>query len=193
VKTSGIYWIRNKTNGRFYIGSSSDCITRWNRHRYYLRRNKHYNAKLQRAWNKYGESDFTFELLEAVPLESLCNIEQWYLDNTTCLTNGYNLWNDASRATQTPQMKLNKSIALKKAFAEGRHKLPDGKHLVAYAVNRRIPFRAIKDGVVVGEFQHAQEAADMLQLKRSQIAKVLLGTRKRCFGYTFQKISERRE
>jgi len=82
-KIMGIYQIRNIINGKVYIGSSNDIINkRWKAHKFGLRRNSHYNRHLQRAWNKYGENAFSFEIVEKVEQRlDLIMKEQWYLDN----------------------------------------------------------------------------------------------------------------
>jgi|ERR1051326_1061197 group I intron endonuclease len=84
MKISGIYKIINKVNGKYYVGSSTDILTdnigRWYRHKHDLRKNIHRNDYLQRAWNKYGESNFDFIIVEQVPKHQLLVIEQKYLD-----------------------------------------------------------------------------------------------------------------
>lgn len=78
---SGIYTITNKENGNFYIGSSVNLKKRWKRHKSNLRTNKHDNAHLQRAWNKYGEDCFEFSVLEYVEdISLLLTTEQKYID-----------------------------------------------------------------------------------------------------------------
>ena len=59
----GVYCIRNKTNGKRYVGSSVNIGSRWRGHRYLLRAVKHPNAHLQSAWNLYGEDCFIFEIV----------------------------------------------------------------------------------------------------------------------------------
>lgn len=61
---SGIYKITCLGNNKCYIGSSLDVKTRISIHKYSLRYNRHQNKYLQRAWNKYGEDNFTFEIIE---------------------------------------------------------------------------------------------------------------------------------
>lgn len=77
---SGIYKIINKSNGKFYIGSSNNIQLRWNIHKSELRRNTHHNNYLQHAWNKYGEDNFIFEIIEIIPKGKLIESEQKYLD-----------------------------------------------------------------------------------------------------------------
>ncbi len=66
MNTTGIYQIKNTTNGNVYIGSSKDIIARLKKHRSHLIQNKHVNAHLQNAWNKYGEENFVFETIDVI-------------------------------------------------------------------------------------------------------------------------------
>jgi group I intron endonuclease len=61
---AGIYQIRNKDNGNRYIGSSINIDKRFREHKCALKYNKHHNSHLQRAYNKYSISSFSFEILE---------------------------------------------------------------------------------------------------------------------------------
>lgn len=79
---SGVYAITNTINGHRYIGSSTNISKRWVEHKRMLRANKHHSVYLQRAWNKYGESAFLFELLRVVNGRDNCIIaEQEYIDS----------------------------------------------------------------------------------------------------------------
>lgn len=78
---SGIYRIRNKQNGKFYIGSTSNMRKRMREHLSFLRNNKHVNNYLQHAFNKYGEENFSFEVFEYVEnVNDLLSVEQKVLD-----------------------------------------------------------------------------------------------------------------
>jgi len=80
----GIYAIINYDRGVSYIGSSAKIKKRWREHITDLRRNRHPNQKLQRAWNKYGEENFYFTLLEVVNDKSnLIEREQYWLDKSS--------------------------------------------------------------------------------------------------------------
>lgn len=75
---SGIYHIANKTDGKYYIGSSKNLHVRKRTHFNYLRKNKHHNIHLQRAFNKQKESDFEFIVIEFC--DNLKDREQAILD-----------------------------------------------------------------------------------------------------------------
>lgn len=77
---SGIYEIKNQTNGKRYIGSAVCIARRWAEHCSGLRRGQHDNQHLQRAFDKYGETAFVFSVLERVVPENLVEHEQHYLD-----------------------------------------------------------------------------------------------------------------
>jgi len=79
---SGIYTITNTVNGKFYIGSASHLSMRWNYHKSKMRGNKSDCRILQKAWNKYGEENFTFRIIELVAdKKNLLEREQFYLDS----------------------------------------------------------------------------------------------------------------
>jgi len=80
VMSCGIYQIRNKLNRKCYIGSSTNIQCRRRRHLSRLRRGVHCNVHLQRAFDKYGEDTFAFEILEQVATMNLVECEQHYLD-----------------------------------------------------------------------------------------------------------------
>jgi len=78
---SGIYTIVNEVNGKSYIGSACSFRKRWATHRSDLKKGTHHSTYLQRAWNKYGEENFYFGVLEPVEnKEDLVAREQFWLD-----------------------------------------------------------------------------------------------------------------
>lgn len=78
---SGIYKITNKINGHCYIGSAVNIRLRWNNHRSELRKNKHHSIYLQRAWVKYGEDAFVFDIIESCFSFILIYREQFWIDH----------------------------------------------------------------------------------------------------------------
>ena len=89
----GIYCIENKTTNKKYIGQSNNIMHRWNQHKNKLLNNCHPNTYLQSSWNKYGESDFTFSVLENCDVAMLDEKENYWIAfyNTLDRTKGFNL------------------------------------------------------------------------------------------------------
>lgn len=79
-KVCGIYCIENLVNNKKYIGKSKNIYGRWNEHKYELDKHCHYNRYLQNAWDKYGEANFKFYILEECRQECLDNKERYYID-----------------------------------------------------------------------------------------------------------------
>jgi group I intron endonuclease len=78
---SGIYLIKNIANNKVYVGSARNANQRWREHKHSLKKGKHHSSYLQRAWDKYGEQSFTFDIIEEVTNpEHLIAYEQVYLD-----------------------------------------------------------------------------------------------------------------
>ena len=57
---AGIYGIKNKKDGKLYIGYSKNICVRWGQHRSDFRNNKHDNEWMQKVYNKYGKDIFEF-------------------------------------------------------------------------------------------------------------------------------------
>lgn len=82
----GVYKITNRINKKIYIGSTSDLNKRKRVHFNTLNKNTHRNKHLQNSFNKYGEENFTFEVIEVCDKTYLLEREQYYID----LFNSYN-------------------------------------------------------------------------------------------------------
>ena len=80
-KVSGVYCIINIKNHKRYIGSSKNIKYRLQSHRSNLRHNNHENQYLQNAWNKYGEDNFDFYIIEKCEESQLLDKEQNYISN----------------------------------------------------------------------------------------------------------------
>ena len=90
---SGIYGIRNIVNEMIYIGQSYNIHKRWNEHKYDLRTNIHHNQKLQNAWNKYGEKNFLFFVVEKCNQDIINDREIFWISyyDSSNRNVGYNL------------------------------------------------------------------------------------------------------
>jgi group I intron endonuclease len=62
----GIYKISCAANRHLYIGSAKDFNKRWAEHRQLLTKNKHYNSAMQTAWNRFGDRQFAFAIVENI-------------------------------------------------------------------------------------------------------------------------------
>lgn len=78
--TSGIYKFTCIPTGRVYIGSAINLRRRHKNHTDELRSKRHKNSYFQRAWNKYGESAFEYEVIELVLESFLLEREQYWMD-----------------------------------------------------------------------------------------------------------------
>jgi len=68
-----VYEIRCEVDGRFYIGATINYHKRHLEHLNDLRKQRHHNQFLQRAFNKYGEDSFSFHILKEFSSED----EMW--------------------------------------------------------------------------------------------------------------------
>lgn len=76
-----VYQIRNKLDNNIYIGSTVNFSKRKSLHLCELRKNRHSAKYLQNTFNKYGEDNFVFEVLEIIEdKEQLVTREQFYID-----------------------------------------------------------------------------------------------------------------
>ena len=67
-------------NGFCYIGQSINIKNRWNLHKQQFRKQTHSSRYFQRAWNKYGEENFKFEVLFYCDRKYLIFFEQRAMD-----------------------------------------------------------------------------------------------------------------
>lgn len=75
-EVSGVYRIRNLTNNKFYIGSTNNLYRRFIQHKTLLEKGVHHSIYLQRAFDKYGTSQFIMEVLLLCKQEYLLYYEQ---------------------------------------------------------------------------------------------------------------------
>lgn len=134
-----IYNIFCHSNGKSYIGSAVNPRRRYGEHISRLRQGKHENSYLQNAWNKYGESDFSFVIIEEVGgKERLIDREQYWMDMYDSYNRefGFNLCpvagstagfvhSETTRKKIGAAIKGNKNALGYKHTAEARKKLSD--------------------------------------------------------------------
>lgn len=77
---AAIYSITNLKTGRVYIGETIDVLNRYAKHQEDLRTCTHTNQSLQNDYLTYGYNNFTFRILEYIPVPdtlSLNNLHQY--------------------------------------------------------------------------------------------------------------------
>lgn len=94
--TYGIYGIRNKINGKIYVGKTQVSFgDRRDCHFSQLNGGYHGNSHLQRAWNKYGEENFEFIIIHSCDnnegTEEVNNLEIKYIKYYSDLKLSYNM------------------------------------------------------------------------------------------------------
>lgn len=105
MKGQFIYKIINTTNGKFYVGSTTNTQERFRTHRNRLRRGRHHSKHLQAAWNKYGEKAFVFFIVEDIPQgQSLREAEDRWLAEHVGKEHCYN----TSKYSDTPMRGIAK-------------------------------------------------------------------------------------
>ena len=152
----GIYQITCLPTGKRYVGSTKTMLARWQRHQRDCRSNEHSNHHLQRAWNKYGESSFHFEVLTLCPIGYLIQMEQLYMNHlqpefNLCPTAGSRIGKKHTEETKAKlstafegnQGKLNtpESIAKRSATLRGRHLSKETREKISAAQRgrKRVP------------------------------------------------------
>ncbi len=124
IRLCGVYVIRNLQNGKVYIGSTAiNFRKRWREHRTTLLRGTHDSGHLQRAWNKYGESAFEFNILRVTKPEEAVLVEQSFIDFYQACDpkRGYNILPLAGRSAgfkHSEEFKASVSERSKKMHAD---------------------------------------------------------------------------
>lgn len=127
----GIYAIWDDVTGRVYVGSSVHIPTRKSAHFTNLQRGTHANAHLQNAYKSYGESAFTFTVIEPCQTEKLIEREQFWIDEFKLTHTLYNL-----SPTAGNQLGIKRSEETKRRMSEalrGRRLSEESKQKMAAA------------------------------------------------------------
>lgn len=122
---TGIYKITNLTNGNIYVGSAaskSGFKGRWGCHICGLNKNKHHARHLQSAWNKYGSTNFRFEIIELVEdLNNIIEREQFYIDSLKPIYNTCQIAGSSLGVKCNEEVRRKISISMKGKMAGKRN------------------------------------------------------------------------
>lgn len=182
-KLIGVYRIKNIITLDCYIGSSTDIKERWRRHNKDLRKGKHHSIILQRAWNKYGEAAFIFEIIEYCT-ENVLDREQFYLDTE------FPMYNINKEATSSKGRIMPEEERIKRrAYALAHNIKPPAS---TYMQKRKAVCMLDKDtGVILKEFCCLSDACKYVGKSIacvSTISSVCRGNtnRRTAFGYKWK-------
>lgn len=126
----GVYKITNNVNGKVYIGQSINIKNRWKDHINALNRKNSRCTLLQRAWNKYKQENFSFEILELCLEDELDDVEIKYIEFYDAINNGYNIepgGNKNKHLSEETKQKLRESHLGKIASDETRKKMSESR------------------------------------------------------------------
>jgi group I intron endonuclease len=164
---SGIYFIMNKLDGKVYVGSAQDIKKRIVRHRSQLNHQTHPNQHLQLAWNKYGEENFTFDILELVDIPDLIKIENQYLKIAERLPDRYyNIAYDATSPMRGRKISTETKLKLS-AVWKGRKHTEEAKRKMRLAVKvKMLDEQKLKMSLArIGKSIHSKEYIEELRVK----------------------------
>jgi len=211
----GIYKITNITNENFYIGSSCRLSMRRSQHFKELKENKHCNRHLQNAYNKYGEENFKFEVLEyfKFPInynlntikEHLVTRELFYIQTLQPI---FNIVTTDCNYTEKKSYSEETLLKFKENYKNNInfHNAPrncekalKGKHRtleerIKISKGKRNSTRGLYIGMydinnkLLKRFTMASEAAEFTKIGRNAIANNLAGLSKKCYTPTKQQV-----
>lgn len=149
----GIYGIRNKLNGKIYIGQTTDVDLRYKEHFSHLKNNCHQNSHLQNAWNKYGQDCFEFLIVEECSEDNLTEREQYWIDyyGGVSSKNTYNIREAGSkgRHSEETKIKLRNAHLGKSVSLETRQKISKAQKGINRIVTDEQKKRH-KEAVIIG-------------------------------------------
>ena len=83
----GVFQIKNNFTGKLLLLKALNLPGIINRHQLELRRGMHRNRQLQQDWNQYGESAFSFDILDSLKPEEY--LPEYY---PTALNDLFDVW-----------------------------------------------------------------------------------------------------
>lgn len=154
------------TPDKIYIGQSRNN-NREKEHKKKLRKGTHFNQPLQNAYNKYGENNLLFEILEIVDEKDLDEKEISYIKKFNATETGYNLKLGGHRAELSEKSKQK--------LIQTRISRGSIKPVYCYKIN----------GFLFGIYYGYAEASKMTGVGESNIRQIIYGRMKKAKGFHF--------
>lgn len=189
-KEIGIYKITNTINNKIYIGSTiSSFSKRFAVHKCDLRKNKHHSNKLQNSWNKHGENNFKFEILEICDKEFCLIKEQEYINLYNPHITGYNINPNASNCGgRVVSQKTRDQISNKlKGVKVGNRFTKEALELRSQK-RRKIIYQYDLLGNFIKEWIGVKDLAKNLNTSQGNISMCCLGQRNKVKNYKFSYV-----
>jgi group I intron endonuclease len=209
--TSGVYKIENTVNHKVYIGSTRSLTARKNEHWSQLRRQCHPNQHLQNSWNKYGEENFVFSVVENTGVLEMLDAEKKWIDSLKATDRmfGYNNETDPVNKSKSKEHREKISATLKEKYNKG-YKHPSLGRVWPEEVKARMAAGQVgkilteehrakiskslykqvdqydREGRLLGSFSSIKEAAKQLGIAAANITMVCNGYRKHTHGFVFK-------
>jgi len=133
-----VYEIVNNINGKKYIGCTSNFNKRKSMHKCKLNNNIHNNRHLQFAWNKYGELNFTFSIIETLDnKEAMFDLEEDLIDHFS--KKFYNLHKGGCGGPTWDKSSINASLIIDKISKTHKNKPKSTEHKIKLSIARSKP------------------------------------------------------
>ena len=192
---TGIYKITCLANKKLYIGSAcgfkskpikkNGFFRRWYEHIRDLKANKHKNKHLQFAWNKYGQENFIFEILELCNQDVALEKEKYYINlyQTTNHNYGFNILNghlaNYNKFTQEHRKKISNALKNKKRPIEIVKKWSNKVQQID------------ENQQIIAEYYSMSEAERKTGIIRQDIGQACIGKKiKKAGGYFWKKVKD---
>lgn len=179
---SGVYAITCLSSGKMYIGQAENFNKRLKMHFSLLKRNKHHCVHLQRAFNKYGENNFSWNVVEYCDLSKLDELEQMHIDkhfgSGVLFNTSKHVGNPmkGEKHTQESLEKISKSGRGRIVTPETRRKISDSRKGISPSPEAKVKISAKLSGKKLGEDVRKKMAES--QQKRASIQSAILKGRK---------------
>ena len=129
-----------------YIGQTNDPERRKKDHFGRLKRNKHENPYLQSAWNKYGEDNFNFEVIDGG--ENYNQLEKYYIEKYKSNNSNYG-YNVLSGGEEPP---LHKGENHNKAKLTQKQ-VDEIKQMLINKIPKKEILRLVNNSVTIGQLR----------------------------------------
>lgn len=192
---TGIYQITCLSNNKIYIGSAcgfkskpvkkNGFYRRWTEHIRDLEANKHRNKHLQFAWNKYGKSNFIFDILEFCNQNEASQREEYYINfyQSSNHKYGFNMLKghlaNYTKFTQEHKQKISNALIGKKRPLEIVKKWSNKVQQID------------ENQQVIAEYYSMSEAERKTGIMRQDIGQACIGKKiQKAGGYFWKKVKD---